>query len=482
MNILRQLWHSPVLMTWGNLLVKSSALVVLLPLVVAGLESRDGVIWFGGATLFSFQLIIDFGLTPTITRYVSYAYGGVPLAKMINDARAGRSNESTPSHDSSPDWAAIAGLSRHLRSLYRVTALAALGVGVVLVLTTLPLAISQSSHPAASGIALSVVLCVATINVYGNSYVSLLQGCGQLALTQRVQMTFAFASIVLSAVVLASGHGVASAIVAFYLPYAVATLVLRRECRALLAATSSGVSAVIDTSQAAQLRRQMAGDALRSGVGVLLSLGIIQLSGLVTVRLMTASMASAYMLGLQMIRAATSFSQAPFHAHFPHMASLYYIPEKRPDLLRIARTGMVRSLLVFLLIVVVVGLLLGFFHTAFGKRSLPSLALWGWLGMAFLVFRFGAMYLQLYTLTGHVVWHLANGGAAVLMLGVAPFLYPLMGGAGFAAAMLVGYAGFYMPYSVIKARRSLSVPLVMPSLLLALGIILCTFMVLVPIQ
>jgi|SRR5690606_15643040 len=67
---------------------------------------------------------------------------------------------------------------------------------------------------------------------------------------------------------------------------------------------------------------------------------------------------------------------------------------------------------------------------------------------AFFAERLGAMYLQLYSTTNHIVWHIANGVTGVLMLVLGSLLYPLIGIAAFPTAMLGAYLGFYTWYAI----------------------------------
>jgi hypothetical protein len=88
------------------------------------------------------------------------------------------------------------------------------------------------------------------------------------------------------------------------------------------------------------------------------------------------------------------------------------------------------------------------------KTTFVSAAVWAVMCAAFFVERYGAMHLQLYSLSNHIVWHIANGVTGCLMLAFALLLYPLLGMLAFALAMLMAYAGFYAVYSVAHSRRA----------------------------
>lgn len=73
--------------------------------------------------------------------------------------------------------------------------------------------------------------------------------------------------------------------------------------------------------------------------------------------------------------------------------------------------------------------------------------------MAFLLERYGAMYLQLYTLTNHIIWHIANGITGVVMITLVVlfhnnldiYIYPI--------AMCIAYGLFFVPYVVMKTYK-----------------------------
>jgi hypothetical protein len=80
--------------------------------------------------------------------------------------------------------------------------------------------------------------------------------------------------------------------------------------------------------------------------------------------------------------------------------------------------------------------------------------IWWLLSAAFFTERLGAMYLQLYSTTNHIVWHIANGVTGVLMLGFAWLLFPHLDMAALPLAMLLAYAGFYTVYAIYLSRKA----------------------------
>jgi hypothetical protein len=65
--------------------------------------------------------------------------------------------------------------------------------------------------------------------------------------------------------------------------------------------------------------------------------------------------------------------------------------------------------------------------------------------------RYGAMHIQLYSTTNHIIWHIANGVSGVIYLVVALVLFKQIGVYAFPVGTLAGYLGFYCWYSAMHS-------------------------------
>ena len=70
------------------------------------------------------------------------------------------------------------------------------------------------------------------------------------------------------------------------------------------------------------------------------------------------------------------------------------------------------------------------------------------IGLAFLVDRYGAMHLQLYSTTNHIIWHTVSLGYGLGFVLVSLALLPVLGAFSFPAGMLAGLLGFYVPMTL----------------------------------
>ena len=79
--------------------------------------------------------------------------------------------------------------------------------------------------------------------------------------------------------------------------------------------------------------------------------------------------------------------------------------------------------------------------------------LWSLLGLGIFFERYGAMHIQLYSVTNKIIWHIANGVSGIIFLAVSLFLYKPLGILAFPIGYISGYVGFYAWYSAKHSYR-----------------------------
>jgi uncharacterized membrane protein YdcZ (DUF606 family) len=79
--------------------------------------------------------------------------------------------------------------------------------------------------------------------------------------------------------------------------------------------------------------------------------------------------------------------------------------------------------------------------------------MWAVMSVGFFLERYGAMHLQLYTTTNHVLWHIANGVAGLIYIATATISFSRLGMYAFPLGHALGSA-FYAAYSARKATRA----------------------------
>jgi O-antigen/teichoic acid export membrane protein len=132
---------------------------------------------------------------------------------------------------------------------------------------------------------------------------------------------------------------------------------------------------------------------------------------------MGAQDAASFGLTWKCITTSTDFSRAPFYSKIPRMSRLL-AEGRRADMLVVARRGMKLGFLSYLFGCLCVAVLGDFMLEFLGTdiRLLGPLP-WAAFSAAFLLERYSAMHLQLYTISHHVVWHRVYLLGALLCVG-----------------------------------------------------------------
>jgi hypothetical protein len=441
-----RLWHSPTFMTWGSLAARLLGMILVLPIVLVKFSPAEVAVWQLFVSMYTLLLMFDFGLAPTFSRLLSYARGGASLAELSDMRSARPTTQPQAATDHSTNLAKVLSTQRWLYA--RIT----LGITAFFAVVGTWALITPASHvgqPEQVWAAWALVLLSSAVGFWGNGYSAALQGMNQIAVTRRWEILFALGQITSSVVVLLLGGGLLELVAAAQLWLIAGAWrnrwLLRHLHPEIFEAKPRPTEAVMQGLWPA---------AWRSGVGVLMSQGIIQASGIIYGQLAAPAQLASYMLALRLITTVSQFSQAPFYSKLPQMA-LQYAQGQKGEQLQLAMRGMKLSHWVFMAGVLTVGYLATPLLELVGSKTpFVSSTLWWLMGAAFFVERLGAMYLQLYSTTNHIVWHIANGVTGALMLGLGSALFPQIGITALPLSMMLAYAGFYTWYAIYLARKA----------------------------
>jgi hypothetical protein len=296
--------------------------------------------------------------------------------------------------------------------------------------------ISQTDDPMTAWAAWAVVVMTGFINLRSSYLVVLLQGLNAVALVQRWQALTGLGAVVSGFVALVAGGNLLVLTLATQLWSVVAFLTNRRLCRD---AATGRFARFPPATRDPEILAVLWPPTWRSGVGVIMSFGLVQFTGLINAQFATASNSASYLLGLRLIQTISSFSQAPFYS------KLALLPRLRGEgrlgeLVSVAERGMRLSLWLFVLCSI------GLEH------------LWLLLGSTFLIERYGAMHLNLYSTTNHVIAHYANGVTGLVSLAGMLLFSQGWGLVGVPMGLFVGYAAFYGWYPALRSYREFRMP------------------------
>jgi hypothetical protein len=146
---------------------------------------------------------------------------------------------------------------------------------------------------------------------------------------------------------------------------------------------------------------------------------------------------------------------APFYSKLPLIASLR-VKNDIENLKGVVKRGMFLSHLVYVLGFIFVGLFSGFLLKLIGSNVIfVSDFMWSLLGVAFFIHRFGAMHIQVYMSTNHIISHIADGVSGIIYIIVSLVLLKYLGLYAIPVGMICGYLGFYAWYAAMFSYRSL---------------------------
>lgn len=441
--LLLRLWHSPTFTTWGSLGTRLLSVVLVLPLVLVKFSPEEIVIWQLFATLATLLLLLDFGLAPTFSRLLSYANGGASVED-LSQMKSVKARAHTTSNTQT-----LGVVYGTLHWLYLRCGLVATGLLCIGGTFVLLKPVSALSDPGDAWLAWALVATTSLAAVWGQVFGSALQGLNQIAVMRRWEILTAIGQISCSFLVLMLDGGLLALVVSNQAWLVFNALRLRR----LLYATHPELRLVPHKPEPA-IMKTLWPAAWRSGVGMLMSNGVVQLSGVLYSQVAPAGEVAAYLLALRIMTVVTQFSSAPFYSKLPTLAEMH-ARGQRQEQLQLAQRGMALSLWVYVAgaIAVMWGLPWALQFTG-SQVSFVSEPFWCLMSFAFLVERVGAMHIQLYSLTNHIVWHIANGVTGVLLIVLAFALYRWQGAIGLPLAMLVVNLGFYSTYAIWHSSRA----------------------------
>lgn len=441
-------WNSPTLMTWGSFLSKSLSLIIVLPLLLTRLSAAEISLWYLFMTMIGLQAIVDAGFSPTFIRVIAYVRGGAGIRELKECHHAG-----TGTFDLQTLNQVYSTMSRVYRYLGVIWTFLLLVAGTI----ALQRPVTAVSGKGAAWLAWGIIVIASGISFQGALYSSYLQGMNQVALVRRWETVTSLAAIMSSFLVLLAGGGLLGLVIANQ-----AWLVInvaRDRCLARWAEHG-----ILRTFVRQPFNRDIFDavwpSAWRSGLGILMSYGLIQASGIIYAQIGNAASVATYLLGLRLIQMVSQFSQAPFYSKIPLLSRLY-AEDRRADLLRVAKRGMTFAHWTYVTGFVGLGLAGAPILSHIGSHApFPEGLLWSLMGLAFFLERYGAMHVQLYSTTNHIIWHVANGGMGIIYLLTSCLLLQSIGVYAFVVGMIAGYLGFYCWFAAYHSYKAFNLKFV----------------------
>lgn len=443
-----KIWDSPTFMTWASLATRSLSLVLILPLILTKLEKPEIALWYLFGAALSFQSLSYMGFGSTFVRIVAYAFGGSKTEDLKDSMIVAEAKR----EEAPPNWVGIGRILSNMNYIYFYLTFVLL---VFILATTLLLnrPINLTADITNSWVSWTVIAVGSIIALRGSIFMTYLEGINQIALVRRWDALFGLFGIASNFIVLIFFGNLISLVISsqfwflaniprnYFLCKSVANGVF----------TTFTLTASFDPSIFAVVWES----AWKSIVGTLMSVGVVQFSNLLYAQIGTSAAMASYLLGFNLLKQLSTFSQAPFYSKLPLLARLRK-QGKIKELKRIASRGMFLTYWFFLFGAISMGLFGEVILIKLGSNAdFPTTLLWSTLALGFLLERFGALHIQLYSTTNHIIWHVANGISGLIYLTIAFVALKSIDVYAFPCALIASNLLFYSWYSAKFSLKSI---------------------------
>lgn len=424
---------SPSLMLAYSNLARAVSCILPVPLLYRDHGESGAAFWLLATTMIGMQNLLLLGAPQILVRMLAVAQvqGGRPP---------------------SPAAAALPS-TEDIRALMHRVFLAA-AVMITLLMATagshfVAPVIAASARPDALWAAWSVIVVSAPIRTALLCHLTYLNGCGILARPRLIDGTGWALSGVLAAIALRfSGSLLIMASIA-QIPIIAATIANGRLAR------RHGWRGwrKPPTARLGRTARAIWPPTWRAGLGVLLSTGARQGSGVLLATYVSAGTLAGYLLALNGVAMIMMLSAVPVQSALHRMARAFAAEQTNAHI-AIAAIAMRRSLWVAALLCGLVALATPLLARWGPEQPFVSLPLWSVMAAGLLLQRYGAAHLQHYSITNHIVWHWLDGATGLANLALCLWWMPGHGALGAAWAntfsLLLCYA--WLP-TVMAVRR-----------------------------
>lgn len=436
-------------MTWVNIGSRMASLLIVLPMVLNRFGPADISLYYLFASIVSLQLICGSGFVPTLARFVTFILAGARLDDLSRN-RLGRNREIIVCREADPFTLAVL-LATMARTFVWVVCISTPIVAVVGTLFLLK-PVAQSSAPLASWIAWGVVLTATPFVLLGNRYSAFLQGANRIALDQRWGAICVILGALSGLGAMVAGGGLLALIIANQVWQIIGYFRLRRLAAKTLRELAPNLPKVQPDKRYFAV---MWPAAWRTLLGVVASSGIAAALGLVYAQFLAPKPLAELLLGVRVIAMIGEISRAPFYSKIPIFNALR--SEGRTDeLAALAQHSMRLSYAAFVIMALATPLSAQILLPLIGSQiSFPSPIFWFWLAGAQLIERMGAMHIQLYSTTNHIVWHWLNGIHGAVWICLLVVLLPYLSIMAYPVGMFLAYVTCYSPVAAKYSLRSI---------------------------
>lgn len=435
LTVRTRLLKSPVAMSWTFMSIRISSTWFVLGFAFRILSAPEVAVWLLLSLLAGFQSLVDFGFSNTFARAVTYARQG----RSLETIRVQAIEDGEPLVELSRLW-------KCMTSIYWRLAAISLCAGLVFA----PIFAARTMDSAQLGrggwLLLVLVVCGASVSVWGSKYKAILIGFNQIAIMRRWDSIISVLTVGLSVGCLYVTRSVVALVIADLagqLAIVARDMFLARRC---FRPSSEAVAS-------RGLRKVLWSTAWRSGLGISFGYAALQTGGLLAALVRNPLESASYLLALRLFQVASQISGVPFYSHLPVMAERFALGNASQMLGAAKRRFAAGSSLMAGGAAAIVLLGPKLLEVLGSGIRLPSGVVLSLLAVGYVADRVSSMNQQLHGVANVIHWHWINGVLFVSVLFLSILLAPSLGIAGLALALCIPIVLFELPVSAVITNR-----------------------------
>lgn len=422
-------------------LSKSFNVLIVIPLLIKTNDSNDIAFWYLILNIVNIQLLLEAGFSNAFVRMFSYGMTGNRgvLTKEILDKNS--------FSDSNIDKDFIVSIFEVMKRFYYKIALILMLVFGIIGFWFFKIPIQNCSNPTFGWYIWILTLICFPIIIYGGIFSNVLQGINKIPTLRVWETMFNLISSLSAILILLYYPSVFLLVISMLFWIVVSVLRNRLLCRKL----SKTYFGNVDKSILKHIRENAILNALKSGFGVFFAQGITYIIGFYYAIYIPSNDLASYLLAINLILNIRNFSQAPFYSKIPQFTMLSAASDYE-GLIKNAQRSMRMVYVLFLVFSILVWILGDYMLLLLNKKNaFPNVEVWSFLVFGFFIERFGAMHIQLYSTSNHILWHIQNGMTGIIVVIFTYFLFDRFAVLSYPIALIVGNTLFYSWYGPWKS-------------------------------
>lgn len=420
-SFLLKLWNSPTFMTWGNMLSSSGKLLILTPLILVKYSVDEVAFWYLLLTINSFVVVVDFGFYPTFSRVISFVYNGLDKITDITD-------KTKVVNNGKPAWAFMQRIYGTINVTYFTLTFLVVIFVTLFSYNSIDTVISRTNDQFYLWSSYFLFILSVVLSFFARRSDTIIIGTNHVALINRWNILNNLANSLLSILIVYLGYGV------YWLAVnqLVFSILLLIRNYYLEINICGGVFKKFKMFQfESEIFHWVWSPTWKSGVLILASTGLTQVTGFVYTSMSSAAELASYLITLKLVTTISQFSQAPFYSKLPVFTGLRV--KNEVSILRLNTMKAIQNSLFTFVLGITFLIFLGPFLLDFIGTNTKLESPYFIIIMAFVWFfeRHHAMHAQIYVTTNKIPFYKTAIISGIVNICLMFFLVPRIGVWGF---------------------------------------------------